>query len=261
MEHHCGLERAYLRVAGGVCAFALLALVFLAPSTMSPAAVFAESLPQASAETTQQSLPGQMAYTLGAQQVIIATGARLGSKTGTLQVFDLVDDEWVQTLQVPAKFGKRGLIDGNRRREGSKTTPTGIWTMPSGLFGTHATPPAGTKMSYRRIKPRSWWSSKRGKTYNTWVNARSWRGERLGSAGRAYEFAVSTGYNARPNRSVYGRGSGIFLHVQRPGLTSGCIAISRADMIRVCTMLDPAKRPVFAVGTLEQGKATSIWAY
>jgi L,D-peptidoglycan transpeptidase YkuD (ErfK/YbiS/YcfS/YnhG family) len=60
---------------------------------------------------------------------------------------------------------------------------------------------------------------------------------------------------------VFGRGTGIFLHVQGAGLTSGCVAISRANMIRVCKLLDHAKAPHFAIGTLRAGTATSIWSY
>ena len=38
-------------------------------------------------------------------------------------------------------------------------------------------------------------------------------GEHLINYTRTYEYALSTGYNAKPNTSVYGRGTGIFLHV------------------------------------------------
>ena len=164
-------------------------------------------------------------------------------------------------MSVPCRLGKRGLMNGTKRKAGNKTTPTGIWAMQGFVFGTHVRAPSGTKMSYRRITWKSWWSSKKGRTYNRWVEARRWRGERLANAPKAYEYAVATGFNQRPNRCVYGRGSGIFLHINGRGLTSGCVSISRSDMIRVCTLLDPAKHPSFAIGTLATGTPTSILAY
>jgi len=259
MQHARVEERVASRRAP-LFAVPRISAALLAFTLLATAVAFLGS-PSAALAATPQPLPLQMAQTLGAQQMVIATGSRLGSTTGTLRVFNLVDGSWVETLSVPARFGKKGLIDGARRKEGSKTTPTGIWRMPNWVFGTGSSAPIGTAMGYRRITSRSWWSRKPGRTYNTWVEARSWPGERLATARSAYEFAVSTGYNQRPNRCVYGRGTAIFLHVRGSGLTAGCIAISRADMIRVCRLLDPASRPVFAVGTLQRGRSTSIWAY
>ena len=258
--HYSRITKAATLRRAQILMLLLIAATLFAAALFAPARALADS-PDRVPTAMAQPLPLQMARTYGAQQMIIATGTKIGSTTGTLRVFNLVDDSWVETLTVPARFGKKGLIDGTKRKEGSKTTPTGLWRMPAYLFGTHAKAPIGTKMGYRRITPRSWWSLKAGKTYNTWVEARSWPGERLANAPSAYEFAVSTGYNGRPNSCVYGRGTAIFLHVKGSGLTAGCISISRSDMIRVCKLLDPASKPVFAVGTLQRGKTTSIWAY
>jgi L,D-peptidoglycan transpeptidase YkuD (ErfK/YbiS/YcfS/YnhG family) len=210
-------------------------------------------------ETTP--LPLLMADTSGARQLLVATARTLHETTGTLQVFVLVDGVWVERLAVPARFGMRGLMDGTRRTAGNKTTPTGIWAMPDFMFGTNHRAPLGSRMKFRQLTWRSWWSSRRGTTYNRWVTAAHWTGEHIGGSTKAYEFAVSTGYNAAPNISVYGRGTGIFLHVWGSATTAGCVSISRANMIRVCRILDRSKSPHFAIGTLEAGTPTSIWAY
>jgi len=257
-----------MRSVGRLVAAVSITALVTAATALAPRAVTAvvwAAIPATAAEvptaTPALPLPLQMADTRGCEQLLIATAPLLSDTTGTLQVFELVNGTWVQRLSTPARFGKRGLIDGTKRRAGSLTTPTGIWAMPTYVFGTHAHAPSGTKMRYRRLTRRSWWSNKRGRTYNTWVEARRWKGEHIGLSPKAYEFAVSMGYNARPNPCVFGRGTGIFLHVRRPGLTAGCVAISRADMIRVCRLLDPKKRPHFAVGTLQAGTPTSIQAY
>jgi len=214
-----------------------------------------------SSPTSTVPLPQQMKTVGDARQVLIATGNKLGATSGTLKFFDYENGSWVCTLSVPARFGKRGLMDGTHRWAGNKATPTGLWKMPSLVFGNHAHAPKGTKESYRHITKKSWWSSKRDKTYNKWVEAKRWPGEYLYGVSPQYEYAISTGYNALPNRRVFGRGSGIFLHVNGKGLTAGCVSITRANMLRVVALLDPAKRPAFAVGTLKAGTATSIWAY
>lgn len=257
--------RAYRAATMLLCACAAIAALGLSARPGSAARALAEET-SSSAESSATTpaplpLPLQMARIGNAKQMIIVTVRKLGDKNGTLQFFDYEDGAWVCTLTARAKLGKRGVMDGAHRWAGNKTTPTGMWSMPNLLFGNHARKPAGAKMRYRHITKRSWWSSKRGKTYNKWVEAKRWRGERLYGVVPQYEYAVSTGYNEKPNSSVYGRGSGIFLHVQGKGLTAGCVAVPRADMIRIYRLLDPAKRPAFAVGTLVRGTKTSIWAY
>ena len=60
---------------------------------------------------------------------------------------------------------------------------------------------------------------------------------------------------------MYGRGSGIFVHVFGRGYSAGCVSVSRAGMIRLLRALDPAKRPACAIGTTRRGTRTCIFAY
>jgi L,D-peptidoglycan transpeptidase YkuD (ErfK/YbiS/YcfS/YnhG family) len=252
-----------------LCALALIiALGWTAGSPATSAALAETAAISADASSSTESsptssavTPARMSYVGNARQLIVVTGAKLGSRNGTLRFFQLESGSWVCTMTVPARFGKRGLVDGARRRAGTKTTPTGLWKMPGFAFGYAKRAPSGSKMRYRKITRRSWWSYKRGRTYNQWKSARKWPGERLYRVRPQYEYAVSTGYNAKPNRVKYGRGTAIFLHVRGRGYTAGCVAISRKDMIKVCRLLDPVKRPACAVGTLKPGSRTSIWAY
>jgi L,D-peptidoglycan transpeptidase YkuD (ErfK/YbiS/YcfS/YnhG family) len=265
-------RRAQQAVCGVVLMCALMTALLLGTHPSSVSRALAEETSgsaetsgstNSSATTGTPKISGQPMASVGdAQQVIVATGSKLGAKYGTLRFFDYVGGAWVCTMTAPARFGKRGLMDGNHRWAGNKTTPTGLWKMPDYVFGYRKSAPSGTKMKYRRINGRTWWSSKRGSTYNKWKQARRWPGEYLYGVVPQYELAVSMGYNAAPNRVKYGRGTGIFLHVKKgPSLTSGCVAISRSDMIRVCRLLNPRKKPTFAVGTLKHGAKTSIWAY
>lgn len=203
----------------------------------------------------------------GSKQMIVATGSKLGATHGTLRIFNLVGNEWKQVFSAPCRFGTNGLIDGTKRKEGSRTTPTGIWWPGTWVWGWHKTAPAGTLMPYRQTTQDVWWSDERNSTYNTWVvSSHKVSGERLVDVRVQYEFALSTGYNASPNQVVQGRGTAIFLHVFDPpdfhaGLSAGCVTLSRANMIRVFQTMDPARKPSFAVGTEVAGTPTSIASY
>lgn len=207
------------------------------------------------------SLPTRMAYVGDSKQLIVVTAPRLGSRRGTLSFYAATRTGWKRVFSTPAKLGSRGLVNGRVRVKDTRTTPTGIWRIPDFVFGTHSRPPTGTKMAYRAITKYSNWSEEPNTRYNTWVESRvPLKGERL-SGVRAYEYALSTGYNAAPNQQVVGRGTAIFLHVNHPGYTTGCVSVSRSAMRRIFRLLDPAKRPRFAIGTRRPRGATSIYAY
>jgi len=202
----------------------------------------------------------------GSRQVIVATGPKLGATHGTLRIFNLSGGKWTQVFSATCRFGTNGLIDGTKRKEGSRTTPTGIWWPGTWVWGYHAKPPSGTLMPYRPTTAKVWWSDERNSTYNTWVvSSRHVSGEHLVDVRPQYEYALSSGYNASPNQVVRGRGTAIFLHVFDPpdfhnGLSAGCVTLSRNDMVRVFRTMDPALKPCFAVGT-ERSGAGSIASY
>jgi len=230
----------------------------LTPSSATP------STPPAPAQT-----PERMTRLLpGSRQLIVITGTRIGSRSGMLAVYNESDGHWVKLLSAPANFGAKGLVDGATRSSGHLQTPTGIWTIGRFLFGQHARPPAGTMMPYRHILRDSWWSEEHNATYNTWVSSMSAvSGEHLADAVVQYEYAFNSGYNSPPNQRVIGRGTAIFIHCAEPPgnslgkYTHGCIAVDRSVMKRLFTVLDPGRDPSCAIGTLEEGSPTSIWAY
>jgi L,D-peptidoglycan transpeptidase YkuD (ErfK/YbiS/YcfS/YnhG family) len=207
-------------------------------------------------------LPERMKWRRSSRQLVVVTAARLGSRDGTVRLFDYRDGDWVKARAFTSRLGRRGLIDGLLRHAGSLTTPTGIWRLPGYVFGTHRRPPDGTRMAYRQITQHSWWSSERNATYNTWVETSRWvYGEHLADYPVEYEFAFSSGYNAPPNSRISGRGAGIFVHVFGRGYTAGCVSVARGDMIRLLRWLDPAARPACAIGTRRTGTRTCIYAY
>ena len=204
----------------------------------------------------------------GTGQLIVETGSAIGSKSGTLALYQKRSGRWAKVLSTKAYFGARGLVDGAKRKQGHLQTPTGIWRTSSFLFGQHASPPSGTKMPYRPITSRSWWSCARNSTYNTWLNSSApISGEHLADARVQYQYAFDSGYNAPPNTRVIGRGTAIFIHCSEPAgnslgpYTHGCVAISPAAIKRLFRALDPKLKPTCAIGTLRRGTGTAIWAY
>jgi len=210
---------------------------------------------------TATPIPSHMAFTGDSRQLIVVTASRLGSRTGTLRFYTRTGGRWRWVFSTKAKLGSRGLVDGTKRVAGSRTTPTGIWAIPDYVFGTHAKAPAGTKMAYRHITRRSYWTDEWTSLYNTWVETSTpLAGEHLYGI-RPYEYTLSTGYNALPNEQVMGRGAAIFLHVNHAGYTAGCVSVSHAAMLRTFRLLDPKMHPRFAIGTLKRGTPTSIYSY
>ena len=215
-----------------------------------------------------KTIPDKMRSLLrGSTQMIVVTGTKLGSNSGTLRIFNESGTHWAQVLVTGADFGKAGLTNGVTRKSGHLNTPTGIWRLGSFIFGQHTHAPAETKMPYRPITSTSWWSSEPNSTYNTWVNSSAHvSGEHLQDSRVQYEYAFDSGYNSPPNSRVIGRGTAIFVHCFEPAgnslgrYTHGCVAISRTAMTQVLRILDPKRHPSCAIGTLRAG-TTSIYSY
>lgn len=207
-------------------------------------------------------LPERMRYRLDARQLIVVTARSLRSHAGTMTAYEYRSGDWVELFSSPCRLGRNGLCAGHLRRRGNGKTPTGIWLMPGFVFGQHAAPPSGTTLAYRHITKYHWWSAEKGPHYNTWVwSRRHVDGEHLIDYTTTYEYALSSGYNAKPNRSVYGRGTGIFLHVWLGRTTAGCVSVPRATMQRVFRTMDSTKRRVFVVGTLGGNDPTRVDLY
>jgi L,D-peptidoglycan transpeptidase YkuD (ErfK/YbiS/YcfS/YnhG family) len=241
-----------------------------ASATSAPATPTPVTPPPAApkAAATPKSLPDEMAHRLsGSTQMIVITGAKLGSKSGTLAVYNYGPSGWTKVMSTAANFGATGLGDGLKRKQGNLQTPTGLWSIGTFLFGMSKNPPSGTKMVYRQIDSTAWWSADPGSKYNTWVEKKPQSGERLADSTVQYQYAFNTGYNAPPNPTVYGRGTAIFIHCfEPPGNalgpnTHGCVAIDPSQIRKLFTILDPARNPSCAIGTLKRGTTTSIWAY
>ncbi|MEU1018095.1 L,D-transpeptidase family protein [Streptomyces sp. NPDC005898] len=196
-------------------------------------------------------LPERMADTGGGSQLITAQAPRADSTTGTLTWWDRRGGRWVRAGSAPARFGANGLAAGASRRQGTDTTPTGLYALPY-AFGLAPRPP-GTHYPYRRVTKESWWcQDNRSQSYNRWseplaADCRAAESEHLVTYDPQYRHALVIGFNY--DRPVRDRGAGIFLHVNGRGATAGCVSVSEEAMRAVLRWVRPDGMPHIAIGT------------
>ncbi|MER5464424.1 L,D-transpeptidase family protein [Streptomyces sp. NPDC002668] len=197
-------------------------------------------------------LPERMADTGGGTQLITAEAPGTGSTTGSVTWWDRrPDGRWVAAGSAAARFGANGLAEGGSRKQGSLTTPTGLYGLPY-AFGTRDAA-AWTDYPYRRVTEKSWWCQDNGSdAYNRWVeglpaDCRAAESEHLVTYATQYARALVIGFNY--DRPVRGRGAGIFLHVNGRGATAGCVSVPDAAMRRILAWVQPGRRPHIAIGT------------
>ncbi|MGW0612462.1 L,D-transpeptidase family protein [Streptomyces sp. NPDC002788] len=207
-------------------------------------------------------LPARMADTGGGTQLITAVAPGTASTTGTVTWWDRArDGRWVKAGSAPARFGAKGLAEGASRKQGTNTTPTGLYDLPY-AFGIRAAP-RGTAFPYRRVHRASWWCQDNdSRSYNRWTEPRAAdcgaaASEHLITYREQYAHALVIGFNYE--RPVRGRGAGIFLHVNGRGATAGCVSVPKDAMRRILAWADPGRRPHIAVGTA--GGTTAVTRY
>ncbi|GHF82984.1 hypothetical protein GCM10018783_61730 [Streptomyces griseosporeus] len=207
--------------------------------------------PAGAAPARPAPLPERMADTGGGTQLLTAVTPRAGATAGRLTWWERRAGRWTVAGSAPARFGARGLVEGTARRQGTNTTPAGLYDLPFG-FGVEAAP-GGTRMPYRRVHADSWWCQDNGsRSYNRWTeprpaDCRAAESEHLITYRTQYAHALVVGFNYRT--PVRGRGAGIFLHVNGRGATAGCVSVPAEAMRRILRWADPDAKPHVAIGT------------
>src|SRR6478735_4203924 len=191
----------------------------------------------------------------GTTQVVTVDHTRGGRAPVSLS--PLAPGGWER--QVTTSDGRTGLGgpgDGDRRRQGSGTTPLGTYGLIS-TFGPHAADPRASLPHHRIRKGDHWVQDNASDYYNQLRNQRDggfrwWlpksdpdSSERLTDYPRQYEWSIVTDFNVEQVRH---RGSGIFLHVNGRGATGGCVSAPRPFIRSLVRLLDPARVPVIGVG-------------
>jgi L,D-peptidoglycan transpeptidase YkuD (ErfK/YbiS/YcfS/YnhG family) len=172
----------------------------------------------------------------GGRLTAITVRRRAGDPTRGILMFD--------GRPIPVALGRGGLKAN--KREGDGGTPIGTFR-PLRLWwrkDRHTRP--RTSLPARAIEPNDGWcEDPANRRYNRPVRlAAESNADRLMRSDHLYDFIVEIDHNACPR--VKGRGSAVFLHLARPGFapTAGCIAMTKASMLRLLARLDRRTRIV-----------------
>jgi L,D-peptidoglycan transpeptidase YkuD (ErfK/YbiS/YcfS/YnhG family) len=138
---------------------------------------------------------------------------------------------------IPVALGRAG-IKANKF-EGDGATPAGrfhprrLWWRADRLPRPHSTLPI------RQISAAdAWCEDPADRRYNhPFRRSTQEPGDRLRRADGLYDVIVEIDHNTRPR--VAGRGSAVFIHVAREGFgpTAGCVALPRAELLRLVAQL------------------------
>jgi L,D-peptidoglycan transpeptidase YkuD (ErfK/YbiS/YcfS/YnhG family) len=149
-------------------------------------------------------------------------------------------------FRIACALGPAGVV--RDKREGDGGTPAGRFPLLWGYYRPDRPRPAAGAIPLRPLRRNSGWcEAPASPRYNRPVRLpaadctdRMWREDRL------YDLVFVLDQNF--TRRAKGRGSAIFFHLARPGLTptAGCVAISAADMRKLAPRL--ARGAVMRIG-------------
>lgn len=149
-------------------------------------------------------------------------------------------------FRIACALGPAGIV--RDKREGDGGTPAGRFRLLWGYYRPDRPRPPAGGVALRPLRPESGWCEDAASArYNRPVRLpapdctdRMWRRDRL------YDLTFVLDQNF--TRRCKGRGSAIFFHLAREGLTptAGCVAISGADMRKLAPRL--ARGAAFWIG-------------
>jgi L,D-peptidoglycan transpeptidase YkuD (ErfK/YbiS/YcfS/YnhG family) len=136
-------------------------------------------------------------------------------------------------MNIPVALGRSG-IKANKR-EGDGATPRGRFRLVRLWWRADRGPPPRTLLPIRRIAADdAWCEDPTDRRYNRPVRRPvDAAGDHLRRADHLYDLIIEIDHNSRPR--VTGRGSAVFIHVARPGLspTAGCVALTAEQLRRL----------------------------
>ena len=177
----------------------------------------------------------------GVTQVIEIASNGMDTTHATARTYQLVGERWRLVHKgMPARLGRAGLSHPTSRVAGDGTTPIGNYGF---VFDFGSRPDPGVAgFEWRHLGRGDCWAGTRA-DYNRWVERSPCAPEDEDlwlNAGRAYRYAAVIDFNYR--HPVFGRGSGIFLHVGTHSPTEGCVSLPEADLLGVLRLMRPGAR-------------------
>jgi L,D-peptidoglycan transpeptidase YkuD (ErfK/YbiS/YcfS/YnhG family) len=154
---------------------------------------------------------------------------------------------WWPGGSAAAAIGRSGVR--TNKKEGDGATPAGSYPLVFGFYREDRIKIPHSRLPMRVLGPHdAWVDDPTDARYNSLVTLpyparteRMWRNDGI------YDVLVVIGYNMRP--VIAGAGSAIFLHIARPNFsaTEGCIAVDRAVLVNLISLLAPESWITIAV--------------
>ena len=135
-------------------------------------------------------------------------------------------------------IGKNGL--SNKKREGDKKTPIGIFNLGNLYYRNDRLKKPFTKLNCIKIHKRMGWSNntKDKKNYNKLIDIKNQKKyEKLFRRDYKYDLIIPIKYNWKKN--ILNKGSCIFLHLTKTYKpTAGCIALKKKDFLIMLKLIN-----------------------
>ena len=149
--------------------------------------------------------------------------------------------------RIPVALGRSG-VKANKR-EGDGATPAGRFRPVRLWWRKDRSPRPAALLPARPINPADGWcEDPADRRYNRPIRLEpSASGDRLTRPDALYDLVIEIDHNTRPR--IAGRGSAVFIHVARPGLTptAGCVAMPAPALRRLLRRLGRNTRIVIYV--------------
>ena len=166
---------------------------------------------------------------------------------GTLYTFEKHENYWKEKFApFEVNLSVKGITSPDTKIEGDFKIPSGFYALPF-VFGYERD--VNTKMKFITLNyDHVWVCDSTDEKYNQFIedtdgSYKKNPNELLKRNDHLYKYVIVIGYNMNP--IVKGKGSAIFLHVERrkDSATAGCIAISEDRMKQIIEWLDPMMQP------------------
>ena len=151
---------------------------------------------------------------------------------------------WHQVGLFNGRIGRNGAVENDLKKEGDGKTPKGVYYLKD-AFGINK---IELNYPYRVLDGSEYWvDDVNSEFYNTMQIVKDGEKPSFNSAEHLidvkteYQYAMVIDYNNPP---VAGKGSAIFLHVENNKATSGCVAVSKENMIRILNWIDYGKTKI-----------------
>lgn len=144
----------------------------------------------------------------------------------------------VGDFYLKCSIGKNGL--SSKKKEGDKTTPTGLFSLGKIYYRADRVKKPNTKILTKIItKKMGWCDDPKSKFYNKEIkiNKKNVSYERLFKKDASYNFLIDINYNKKKTQPY--KGSAIFIHITKNyKKTAGCIALKEKDFLILAKLVD-----------------------